>query len=79
MGIYNGMAHFVAEKLNIRPNEILDEWCVQELIVAYGYYANQISKQNYEQWKSLDARARGKIERPEEIAVKFFGVEDIEE
>lgn len=73
------MAHFVGEKLHIRPNEILDEWCTQELIVAYGYYANEVSRQNYEQWKTADAKTRGKIERPEEYAVKFYGIEDLED
>lgn len=73
------MAHFVAEKLHIRPNEILDEWCTQELIVAYGYYANEINAQNVEEYKHLDAKSKASIERPKDYIVKFYGVEDIED
>ena len=73
------MAHFVAKILHIRPNEILDEWCVPELIVSYGIYANEISKSNFEQWKQLDFKSRNGQERPEEYAVKFLGYDNEEE
>ena len=66
------MAYFVGDQLNIRPNTILDEWGVPELIVAYGHYANQISQKNYEEWSTLDAKARAKMERPEKYVVKFY-------
>lgn len=68
------MAHFVGEKLHIRPSEILDEWCVPELIVAYGVYANEISQRNFEEWKSLDPKERAKHKKPEEFIVKFIEV-----
>ena len=71
------MAHFVAEKLHIRPNDILDGWGVPELIVAYGHYANQISEKNYLEWSTLDAKTRSKYERPQRYAVKFYSPEKL--
>lgn len=68
------MAHFVGKVLHIRPNEILDNWGVPELIVAYGYYVDEMSKSNYEQWKQMDAKDRGKP--PEEYAVEFYDLEE---
>lgn len=68
------MAHFVAKTLHIRPNEILDNWGVPELIVAYGVYANEITKRNFEEWKHLDFKQRNGQDRPEEYAVEFYGV-----
>ena len=63
------MAHFVAKELHQRPNDILDHWGVPELIVAFGQYANERSNQNYEEWKSLDAEARAKIQKPNQMIV----------
>ena len=34
------MAYFVAKELHIKPAEILTTWNCEELMVAYGYYAN---------------------------------------
>ena len=65
------MAHFVAKELHQRPNDILDHWGVPELIVAFGQYANERSNQNYEEWKSLDAEARAKIQKPNQYTVYF--------
>lgn len=73
LNIYSMMAHYVGKVLHIRPNEILDTWGVPELIVAYGEYANEVSEQNYEEWRHLDAKARG--EKPEKYIVKFFGAD----
>lgn len=72
--LYNHMAYFVAKVLHIRPGEILDTWSAPELTVAYGHYANEISRKNYETWASYDSSIRGKIERPEKYNVKFYGV-----
>ncbi len=47
------MAHFVGKILSIRPNEILDNWGVPELIVAYGQYANEIADENFRSWDSM--------------------------
>lgn len=68
------MAHYVAKKLHIRPNEILDEWCVPELIVAYGHYMNEESQQSYAEWKNLDQKSRSQTAKPQEYIVKFYGV-----
>lgn len=68
------MAHFVAKVLHIRPNEILAEWGVPELIVTYGNLANEQAHKNFEEWKSMDSKQRAKYPRPPEYAVKFLGV-----
>lgn len=75
--LYSQMAHYVGKVLHIRPNEILDTWGVPELIVAYGEYANEVSQQNYEDWKHMDAKNRG--EKPEEYAVKFYSNDRLED
>ena len=75
LNFYTGMAHYVGEKLHIRPNEILDTWCVPELIVAYGHYMNEESQKSYHEWKSLDTKARNNTPKPQEFAVQFYGVE----
>ena len=65
------MAHYVASKLHIRPNTILDEWGVPELIVAFGQYANEENKQNYEEWKHLDPQVRSTVMQPSKYVVYF--------
>ena len=75
MNLYSTMAHYVGKVLHIRPSEILDTWGVAELLVAYGEYANEVSQQNYEEWKSMDATYRSKNERPEKYIVKFYGID----
>lgn len=34
------MAYYVAKELCMRPTDILNTWCVEELMVAYGQYLN---------------------------------------
>ena len=75
--LYSSMAHYVGKVLHIRPNEILDTWGVPELIVAYGEYVNEVSHENYEEWRHLDANTRG--ERPEKYAVKFLSDDRLED
>lgn len=75
--MYVYMAHYVGEKLNIRPSEILDTWGVAELLVAFGQFANEVADQNYQQWKSMDSKYRG--EKPKQRAVWFMGLSDLEE
>lgn len=72
------MAHYVAKVLHLRPNEILDTWGVPELIVAFGEYANEQSKQNYEEWNHADPKVKVKITRPNEYAVKFHNIKEEE-
>lgn len=73
------MAHFVAKELHIRPNEILDNWGVPELIVAYGEYTNEIAEKNYNEWQALSQDAKRKTERPPRYYVRFLGVDEMEE
>ena len=68
---YNYMAHYVAEKLHMRPGEILDTWGVPELIVAFGQYANEQAHQNYLQWLSMPSDHRG--EPPPDRVIRFIG------
>lgn len=76
--IYTSMAHFVAKELHLRPNDILDGWGVPELIVAYGYYADEKSNETYQEWSSYDAQTRAKLSTkngtPEQFAVRFYGI-----
>lgn len=66
------MAHYVARTLHQRPNDILDKWGVPELIVAYGEYANEDAKKNYEEWKALPMETRAKTEKPPQYVVRFY-------
>ena len=65
------MAHYVARVLHVRPNDILDTWCVPELIIAFGEYANEQADRNYEEWKHLPPEARRTIEKPPQYIVRF--------
>lgn len=69
LNLFTGMAHYVGKELNIRPNAILDEWGISELCVAYGYYSNQVTKQEYDMWRSQDVKSRGKM--PDKYNVRF--------
>lgn len=73
------MAHFVAKKLHLRPNDILDTWGVPELLVAYGHYANEESNQHFHEWRSLDPQTRAKTPQPKQFAVLFHSYDDMEE
>ena len=65
------MAPYVAKELNLRPSDILDQWGVAELIVAFGQYANEKSSRNYEEWKQLDKETRAKTMQPSKHIVYF--------
>ena len=71
------MAHTVAKILKIRPNEILDEWCAAELIVAFGEYTNEMAQKNYNEWKSLPRESRNKTPKPEKYFVQFIGIDEL--
>lgn len=73
------MAHYVAKKLHIRPNDILDGWGMPELLVAYGQYANEESYRNFLEWKSLSDETKRKHKKPEEYRVFFYSVDDLNE
>ena len=42
------MAYFGAKELHLRPLDILSDWSCEELLVAYGYYADQKSAEYVE-------------------------------
>lgn len=63
----------------MRPNDILDHWGVAELIVTFGYYANEKASQQYEQWKELDPQTRAKTPKPDRYVVYFHNSENEEE
>ncbi|EOH95864.1 hypothetical protein UAY_03290 [Enterococcus moraviensis ATCC BAA-383] len=77
MNIYTYMAHYVAKVLKQRPNIILDEWGVAELLVAYGQYANEESYSNFLEWKSLGNETKRKVKKPKEYAVLFYTNDDL--
>lgn len=76
--VYPYMAHYVARKLSQIPSSILDEWSVPALLVAYGFYANEESSRNFNEWQSLSPEARRKSKRPEKFHVRFHSPEDLE-
>lgn len=41
------MAYFVAKELHLRPMDILENWGCEELLVAYGTYANNHSQERF--------------------------------
>lgn len=41
------MAYFVAKELHLRPMDILTGWSCEELLVAYGHYANAHSAERF--------------------------------
>lgn len=67
------MTYFVAEILHMRPNDILDHWGVPELVVTFGYYANEKAMQQYTEWKNLDTDSRAKTPKPNQYIVYFHG------
>lgn len=69
------MAHFVAKELHMRPYEILTEWTVEELMVAFGEYANKHSKEAYEMTPPKE-RAKKHQTWADQWAVKFVSLED---
>lgn len=73
------MAHFVGKTLHIRPNEILDTWGVPELVVAFGFYADEITLNNYEQWKEMAPSIRSKQAPPKKYLVEFYGLDRLGE
>lgn len=78
LNLYESMAHYVAKILHQRPNDILDEWGTPELIVAFGEYANEKSKENYEEWLHLDSKTRASYTKPNEYTVYFHDIKNEE-
>jgi len=76
---YGHMAQYVGKILKMRPNDILDNWGVAELIVTFGTYRNEESYQNFVEWQALSIETKKKVKRPEAFAVKFYTNEDLNE
>ena len=79
LNVYVYMAHYVAQVLKLRPNRILDTWGVAELLVAFGTYKNEESYKNFLEWKALSQESKRKIKKPQEFAVLFYTVDDLNE
>lgn len=77
--IYTEMAHYVAKILKLRPNDILDHWGVSELIVAFGYYANEAQLKAFNEVESYNSTAKKKIPRVNRYAVRFYSKKELEE
>lgn len=71
------MAYYVAKTLKIRPYTILTEWTCEELLVAYGVYANQQSKEAYDMKKPAE-RTRERLQYIDRWALPFFSKKDLE-
>lgn len=52
------MAYSVAKELSLRPMTILTEWSCEELLVAYGVYANQHSKEGFDAMSKVERRKK---------------------
>lgn len=78
------MSYYVAEKLHLRPLEILQTWNRPELLVAYGFYLNEESQKQYMKYLSLPESSKQEYKKdnqgkePEEYALKFFTFGDLE-
>ena len=69
---YTFMAHYVAEIIKVRPNDILNHWGVSELLVTYGYFRNQKQLEAYRNVESFNANNKKKIPRVDRYAVYFY-------
>lgn len=72
------MAYFVARELHLRPTEILTEWNCEELLVAYGYYADLKSAQ-YVEMTPKKEWAKKKITWLDRWAVLFITQDQADE
>lgn len=74
------MAYFVAKELHMKPADILTTWNCEELMVAYGYYANIHSNEYIE---TIPKKEWGKHKPPitwlDRWAVLFVDAEQMQE
>ena len=74
------MAYFVAKELHMKPSEILTEWNCEELMVAYGYYANIHSNEYVEMTPKKEwAKHKPPITWLDRWAVLFVSRDELEE
>lgn len=77
LNLYSAMAHYVGKVLKIRPNEILDHWGVSELVVAFGYYADQQSDKTWNEINEANKNSRKKIPQIDRYMVRFMPKTDL--
>lgn len=61
----------------MRPSQILDEWGIPELLVAYGQYANESANEAYQNWVVRNTK-NYKDERPPRYIVQFISAAEVE-
>jgi len=71
LDIYHSMSYFVSEKLGLRPNDVIDNWYVPELIVTFGMMANKESYTSYKQWEGLSEEQKRETKKPNKHVVIF--------
>lgn len=77
--IWHQMAYSVAKELHLRPSDVLMNWGCEELLVAFGFYMNQHASESYQEYKSLDASTKAKVNpKPKEYVVKFVDFEELD-
>lgn len=79
MNVYTDMTYWIANKLKMRPNDILYGWGVAELIVAYGKYSNELVSRAYKEWEETPVKQRMGKKVPPEYNVLFFSPEQMQE
>jgi len=72
------MAYYVAKTLKMRPYTILTEWTCEELLVAYGVYANQQSKESYDM-KKPNELIKEHLSYLDRWALPFFSAQDLDD
>lgn len=74
------MAYFVAKELHMKPADILTTWNCEELMVAYGYYANIHSNEYVEMTPKKEwAKHKPPITWLDRWAVLFVGQDELDE
>ena len=74
------MAYFVAKELHLKPADILTTWNCEELMVAYGYYANIHSSEYVEMTPKKEwAKHKPPITWLDRWAVLFVGQDELDE
>lgn len=74
------MAYFVAKELHMKPSDILTTWNCEELMVAYGYYANIHSNEYVEMTPKKEwAKHKPPITWLDRWAVLFVGQDELDE
>lgn len=72
------MAYWVANHLHMRPNDIIYNWGVAELIVTYGHYTNIIVGERYAEWKNKSVKEKSGQKVPPEYNVLFYSRDQID-